>query len=123
MDSVPDHQPLPLSHAVAFNIRAGDKDKVAADDKGGKAISEGGANATLAEDKSAAGATGAEGAAAAAAAALSAAEVASGKRWSAKVLLLSGVPEAGLHTQDFKLFQVRGREEGGQVAVGGMVRS
>ena len=113
MDSVPDHQPLPLSHAVAFNIRAGDKDKVAAEDKAGKAVSEGGPNANPAEDKSAAGATGAEGAAAAAAAAaLSAAEVASGKRWSAKVLLLSGVPEAGLHTQDFKLFQVRGWEDG-----------
>ena len=50
--------------------------------------------------------------AAAAVTTLSAAQVASGRLWSAKVVLFSGVPEAALSAQDYKAFQV-GR--GGQV--------
>ncbi len=114
MDSIPDHQPLPLSHAVAFNIRPGDK--ASGDEKSSRAASEGGAGlaSTAAPADAKAAAAGAE-----AGASLSPAEVASGKRWSAKVLLMSGVPEAGLHAQDFKLFQVGKGRGWGRVGVGG----
>jgi hypothetical protein len=37
---------------------------------------------------------------------LTEAEVASGRRWSAKVMMFSGVHEAELHTEDPYLFQV-----------------
>jgi hypothetical protein len=47
-------------------------------------------------------------AAAAKASSLTPAEIVSGRRWSAKVLLLSGVPPAVLHAEDYKSFQVCG---------------
>ena len=61
-------------------------------------------SATAATTAAAAGATGA-----AVAAPLSAAQVASGRLWSAKVVLFSGVPEAALSAQDYKAFQVGGQ--------------
>lgn len=55
-------------------------------------------------------------AAAAVASPLSASQVASGRLWSAKVLLFSGMPEAALSAQDYKAFQVgrwgEGRRQG-----------
>ena len=42
--------------------------------------------------------------------------MASGRLWSAKVVLFSGVPEAALSVQDYKAFQVgRGGEGRGRV--------
>lgn len=79
-----DHNPLQLTHPIAFNVSKPDASKP-----------EDGSPAPMAVDGEARSQD-----------QLSAAERASGKRWSAKVVLFSGIAAQALYTEDAKNFQV-----------------